>query len=431
MMLRIFYFLLLVALYTKDASVDERCCLCDKEDDITQIDNIEKYVIGKCAKEDDIQHIDNIEEYVIGKNVAQRKTLNGKPVIPIQSRDVNHKVFIDYHSKATDYENFLAFFEYYKKNREIKDFKNKNIGFLDSDYVVGDAGAVRRTMSMKSRDFLLANQKLFKCDKVGVKRYYVFVNGENDIEQEVYYEFLARLLSLCHHYSGCPLSLELNPLIYKVILNQCKITDDFFTKEDVQYYAYEYYNNWESLSDEAKKESLNEIKSEYSKILPQIKMFYNGICKFFNVDGFNLLSWFEKNEFLLLKETLEGSKDITHEIFEKALKWDYGACGIYKDDALRLKDFFLEIVRDFSLEDRKKLLIFITGTDSFGIGQHISIEFCDNIVKNGVRLPFKAKACSDTLFINVSWFREQADIKNVFKTCLENALLTADIFTTS
>ncbi|MBQ2349978.1 MAG: hypothetical protein II393_01730 [Cytophagales bacterium] len=281
---------------------------------------------------------------------------------------------------------------------------------------------------MKARDFLLANPKLFKCDTTGIKRYYVFVDGEN---QEVYYEFLAYLLSVLHipnHESAYPLHLELNPLIYKIILNQCQITDDFFTSEDVKYYAYEYYNNWESLSDEEKKGSLNEMKSEYSKILPQIKMFYNGICKFFNVDGFNLLSWFEKNEFLLLKEFFEGSVEITYEMFEKMLVWNDVYCGM-KDNASILKQIFLNMIKGFSSEQRRKLLVFLTGIDSVGLGQQIEIKFFDSLVVFNELLPLKAYACTNNFHINVSWMMSEKDPEKTFKTCLKNALLTADIFT--
>ncbi|MBQ2349977.1 MAG: hypothetical protein II393_01725 [Cytophagales bacterium] len=101
-MLRIFYFLLLVALYIKDASVDGSCHCCKQK-------NIENSYI---------------DDKLICQYAGKRNDYNGRPVIPTKERNNNGKLSIYYYSTTkTASENVSIFFDWFKKNRNKKDLK--------------------------------------------------------------------------------------------------------------------------------------------------------------------------------------------------------------------------------------------------------------------------------------------------------------------
>jgi len=121
------------------------------------------------------------------------------------------------------------------------------------------------------------------------------------------------------------------------------------------------------------KEQYVELYLEYllnSSVEIQINAFVKGFKVVCNSQAFEL---FSPNE---LQQIVCGSPHLDFQELEKGATYENG----YSNDDPTIK-YFWEVVHDFSLEDKKKLLFFTTGSDRAPIGGLGKLEFV--IMKHG------------------------------------------------
>lgn len=301
----------------------------------------------------------------------------------------------------------------------------------DTDNQVHDDSGLRRQMFTNTKNFILANKNLFHTIQCDDKVYYDFTNNpqlnDETYNQEATYQLLGYMLaiSLRAHFKPCQLFLNLNPLIYKIILNQCNITNKFFDKEDLQYYAKAIYD---SVDEQSKNDYMDELHDYFSNQINSIKIFYDSFCKFFNIGNFNILNFFKKDEFLKLKNYLEGDDIITYDMFISGLQilWKQDN---YMDKQNELYAIFTDIIKTYSSDDLRKLLVAITGTENLFVNSKFYINFCDVPLTDN--LPIRAQTCSAELQISLPYFTklDYDESKNKMKEFLNMLLNTYEFIT--
>ena len=331
--------------------------------------------------------------------------------------------------------NCHRFIQWFKKHKNDGNLKNKMIKFIDMNEgkknQVHDDSGLRRQMFTNTKNFILANENLFKTIQCDDKVYYDFTNNPQ-LNDKTYspkdtYQLLGYMLaiSLRAHFKPCQLFLNLNPLIYKIILNQCNITNKFFDKEDLQYYAKAIYD---SVDEQSKNDYMGELRNYFSSQINSIKIFYNSFCKFFNIGDFNILNFFKKNEFLKLKNYLEGDDNITYDMFINGLQ-----ILLKQDDDMdkqnELYDIFTDIIKTYSSDDLRKLFIAITGTENLPANSKFFITFYNAELTGN--LPLRAQTCSMELQISLPYFRnlDYDESKNTMKEYLNMLLNTYEFIT--
>ena len=316
---------------------------------------------------------------------------------------------VKYNSGKTNEQNAEDFIKWFSDNKSKleKALKTYCLEFKDINNVVTDNGGVRRSVYNYTKNLILGNEDLFEPKEVGEKIYFSFTE-ENIIpkEDKNAYELLGYLVaaSLRDYHEKQPTLLKLNPLIYKVILNGCEITKGLFSFDDCKYYS---FLAWKNLKDGCEKKQkdryLNELKTSMEKQLPRIKIFADSLSKFLNVENFNIFDFFKKDKFLELKLFLEGEEDITYEIFMKNFDWS-GELSYEKKGYIPFQTAFQKVLEKLDKLQFRKLLVYMTGYDTFCSNKKLSVAFDDKIEKDGRFYPFKSHTCGLSLDISKAFF---------------------------
>ncbi|MBQ2349976.1 MAG: hypothetical protein II393_01720, partial [Cytophagales bacterium] len=230
------------------------------------------------------------------------------------------------------------------------------------------------------------------------------------------------------------LFLNLNPLIYKIILNQCTIPEGFFDVNDLKYYSTAAYNAWvantNSLGNDGIDGYMEDMYKCFREQLPGIKIFYRSLCDFLNVNDFHILHYFGKSEFLELKHYLEGVEVITYELLFKKLNiynttvnnGSISDTKLYND----LKKKFTTIIKEYPPEKLRKLVFAITAVDTLFVNKPINICFT-----RGLNMPLKASTCDRQLMFDKDVFSPMSDHERQerMKNGLEELMASVDVLT--
>ncbi|MBQ2350303.1 MAG: hypothetical protein II393_03450, partial [Cytophagales bacterium] len=299
--------------------------------------------------------------------------------------------------------------------------------------IVEDSLGVMRHIFTQTKDSIISNERLFQSRVCGDTAYYDFVKGGEHYKEA--YQLLGYMLGACLRspWDECPLFLNLNPLIYKIILNQCTIPEGFFDVNDLKYYSTAAYNAWvanpNSLGNDGIEGYMADMYQCFKEQLPGIKIFYRSLCDFLNVDGFNILHYFRKSEFLELKHYLEGVEIITYELLSKKLDiCDLTVNNGSSDKALYndLKRKFTTIIKEYPPEKLRKLVFAITAVDTLFVNDSVRICF-----DRGLNMLLKASTCGRQLMFDKDVFSKMSDHERQkrMKNGLEELMASVDVLT--
>jgi len=450
----------------KDIKDDKNINNDYKYKDIKDDENINNDYKYKDIKDDKIINNDN-------KDINDKYNIEDINISEEQIKDKNKRRFDDFeknfgnfslipHKKCaliyiagtTNNSDIMTFIEWFKRNADIP--MNYNLKFEYYNNETTDNGGVRRQIFKTTKDYILHD---YKCENSGKN---LFVHSKHDVPYMIFSEeskkltvndkiviqLLAAIVvsSLRDRFEKQPVFINLNPLIYKIMLNDCKIKDEngkyIFTYSDLKYYFPELYKNL------CKKEKLNkeeleivydsvdyyyeEMCKDYEKQLYQIELLYSYFNKYFIKDVFSL---FKKDEYIALKYFLEGYTHVSDRDFEENIEFKY--FEVHKDSRTELlvKCLF-EILKDFTDQQKRGFLSLVTGIDSLQLSTKLQISFKNKIYMKDsqtVEIPFAFHTCSSLMEININFFLKDyidnnkqpcyEEIKKRFKEQLENNIV--------
>jgi hypothetical protein len=303
---------------------------------------------------------------------------------------------------------------------------------------------VRRQIFTNTKKFLLQEEtfekdkckRLFKEIKVGKRVYYNFQDENIKItnEDKNKYEILGYMLaaSLRDYYEKQPLFLNFNPLIYKIMINGCKLENEngenILTYDDLQYFDKETYNSYckgdEHMNTEIEgvtikeliEERYNSMITSFKNQLPKIEIFYNNFRYFLNVKGFDLFEYFSIDEFLKLKEFLEGTTDITYEDIKDAI--EFSDSNTYNKNKL-FKNSFLNIFKSFSSKEIRNFILLVTGSETILYKKAITIFLTNDYFyyDSNTKIPFIISTCGIYLNVSIKYFTEEGKEEEEEKIC--------------
>jgi len=281
--------------------------------------------------------------------------------------------------KVKFYENIEDVLKYFINNyNNDKLNDDKVVQFIKEKNNVDDYGGLRRNVFNKLKDHILAkiaeeysNSYNFNSkDKENSTNYLLFKTEKND----KYYSILAYLCAYSlREINSSSMFLNLNPLIYKIMLNgkdifeKHKTIDTILNFNDLQYFSqcmFDYVkerNNYNDLVG-----NYIDMINKFNEQLENIKIFYYELKKYFKDDIFEK---FDKNEYWALKYFIESRDVITYEnligvIDNYKCKKSYYEGGV-KNVTEKTKDFIyqcvLDVLKEFSNDEKKQFLMWITG----------------------------------------------------------------------
>ena len=324
--------------------------------------------------------------------------------------------------------------------------------------IAEDAGGLRKTIFKNMKDDIFKNESLFKIkSKLAnlntvpknnincTATYYEFNNDSNE-NNEIYYKILGYICaaSLRSHKGACGINLKLNPLIYKIILNYKDIDKDInekldekkekikkiLTYDDFKYFDPTYFIYFYKLQTDTleeykmlfEKDYIDTIRGKYNEMIENfanqidnIKVFVKNLLKYLNYDIFNKCG----TDYIKLKLLIEGEDKITYEdLISKIIKFEEineeDLClNTYSNENLKLiYELIIEVLNNFSEDDLKLFVIFVTGNDSLPI-KDSSIKFA--FTTNNTPYGFNSHTCFNRLDIN-----PQKLVEGIFKGSLKD-----------
>jgi len=352
------------------------------------------------------------------------------------------------------------------KNVSLKDY---DICFIYNDSIKNpkgtnipeDAGGLRKTIFKNIKDDILNNNSLFKIKtelaplntvpkqkehgprENCTSTYYEFNNESNESNEytELCYKILGYICaaSLRSNKNPCSVNLKLNPLIYKIILKYKDINKDtketldekkeklkdILTYEDFKYFDSTYSIYFYKLQTDTlgeykilfEKDCIDQIRNRYNEMIDNfanqidnIKVFVKNLLKYLDCTIFEKCG----QDYIKLKLLIEGEDEITSEdLCSKILEFKYipekNLClSAYSKYNLELiYKLIIEVLKNFTKDDLKKFVIFVTGSDSLPINKS-SIEF--SFSTSPTSYGFKSHTCFNRLEIN-----PQKLVEGIFK----------------
>ena len=379
------------------------------KEEIEKKEKMQKYIVTETLSDDKmVEILNNVKEI--------RKNVNFKNYENIYNGDIRNNI---YHDKNDNYygNNIITTESENTKNDlstllDIIDYinLNYNIKFILKNNGVSDYGGVRRKKFEEIINYILNNEKIestvydftynkcksgnynifkkikgysFKNEILDYNNFELILKSNNDIHK-LYYQVLAYICAntIC---SGYTININLNPLIYKIMLNfdfNIDYNEDaiknqlrqILTYDDIKYYSTDAYDYL------CEEQFLDEVDGVYQEMIDSFFYQYEAIkifkekLKFYSKkpEKDDLFKYLGKDKYWELKIFIEGRNKITvddiiniidkNQIIDSRRNHSEAPEMITLENAEFMYNCFIDFIKGLSDENIKYFLKWIYGS---------------------------------------------------------------------